>query len=123
MERFLTSTESIAEASQEQSIAPPLSNMDQMLNGEGASVQDGRPVGAPNIGEVRSSYSGDVTAFTSNIYQKLVNSLTYQLKSIPVVDGNDAPLLCEFLSKVITICNVGQMAAPTIYELLYPYCI
>jgi hypothetical protein len=38
------------------------------------------------------------------------------------VDGTNASLLCEFLSKVLTICNVSQIAVPTIYEYLYPYC-
>jgi hypothetical protein len=115
IERILACTESSVEASQGENIAPPPSNMDQILNGEGASLLDGRPVGVPNGGEVRSSFSGDVTAFTPNIYQKLANPLTSQFKDILVVDGTDVPLMCEFLSKVITISNVGQIAVPTIY--------
>jgi hypothetical protein len=36
------------------------------------------------------------------------------------VDGSDVNVLYDFLLKVIRIVQVGQLTAPTIYELLYP---
>jgi hypothetical protein len=44
------------------------------------------------------------------------------LKELPVVDGTDVSLLCDFLQKVLKIRQVGQMTEPTIYEIMCPYC-
>jgi hypothetical protein len=52
----------------------------------------------------------------------LNNPLCALLKEIPVIDGNDAHKLCDFLVKVIHIAKVGHFKEPVLYEMLYPYC-
>jgi hypothetical protein len=118
----MASVETDEGLSQEQNRVPQTRDMAQRSNGECPSQQAGRPGGIHNTGEVGSSVHSNTPSFTSKNYQKLTNPLSYLLKELPVVDGNDAHLLCDFLLKVITICKVGQITKPTIYELLYPYC-
>ena len=60
--------------------------------------------------------------FTPHFYHRLPHHLSHLLKEIPVQDGTDVNLLCDFLLKVIKICQVGQMNDSAIYELMYPYC-
>jgi hypothetical protein len=60
--------------------------------------------------------------FTSGVYQKLGNTLNHLLKECPFVDGIDASCLCDFFLKTLYIFKISQIAEPTVYELLYPYC-
>jgi hypothetical protein len=48
--------------------------------------------------------------------------LGYLLKELPVVDGTDVKLLCDFLLKVLKIRQVGQLPDQTIFQVMYPYC-
>jgi hypothetical protein len=75
-----------------------------------------------NSDHVSLSSPKPVMSFTSGVYQGLDNPLNYLSKELPVVDGNDPRVLCNFLLKVINILKVGHIQEPTIYELLYPYC-
>jgi hypothetical protein len=75
-----------------------------------------------NSEHVNLSSHKPVMSFTSGVYQRLDNPLNYLLKELPVVDGNDPRILCDFLLKVTNISKVGHIQEPTIYELLYPYC-
>jgi hypothetical protein len=86
-----------------------------------STPRDGRPQDNMNSDHVSLS-SMPVMSFTSGVYQRLDNPLNYLLKELPVVDGNDPRVLCDFLLKVINISKVGHIQEPTIYELLYPYC-
>jgi hypothetical protein len=75
-----------------------------------------------NSEHVSLSSPTPVMSFTSGVYEGLDNPLNYLLKKLPVVDGNDLRILCDFLLKVINISKVGHIQEPTIYELLCPYC-
>jgi hypothetical protein len=72
--------------------------------------------------EVRNSVSSNSLAFTSGLFQTLTNPLSVLIIEVPVVDGNDIPLLLQFLLKTNTIIEVGRISSPTIYELLYNCC-
>ena len=61
-------------------------------------------------------------AQTSQNFQKLPNPASYLLKKLPIVDGNDAFILCEFLLKVMDISVLGHIQASDLFEILHPYC-
>jgi hypothetical protein len=48
--------------------------------------------------------------------------LSHLLKKLPVVDGTDVKLLCDFLLEVLKIRQMGQMPHQTIYVVMFPYC-
>jgi hypothetical protein len=87
--------------------------------GEGSSQQDGTM--EHNMNSLPSANA--VMSFPSGVYQKLPSPLNYLLNEVPVVDGNDSKILCEFFLKAINISNVGHIYEPTIYELFYSYCM
>ena len=60
--------------------------------------------------------------FTTHFYQRLPHPLSHLIKELPVVDGTDVNLLCDFMTQVLKIRQVGQMAESTIYEIMYPCC-
>ena len=60
--------------------------------------------------------------FIHHFYQSLPHPLSHLPKELPVVNGTDVNLLCDFLLKVLRIRQVGQMADQAIYEITYPYC-
>ena len=81
------------------------------------SSNSGRNVaGLPSLGQ------SAIQVFTPHFYQRLPHPLSHLLKELPVVDGTDVNLLCDFLLNVIKIRQVGQMTEATIYEIMYPYC-
>jgi hypothetical protein len=65
---------------------------------------------------------GASQVFTPHLYHRLTHPLNHILKELPVVDGTDVNLLCDFLLKVLKIRQVGQFPDQTIYEVMYPYC-
>jgi hypothetical protein len=71
--------------------------------------------GLPSLGQSASQ------VFTPHFYQRLPHLLSHLLKELPVVDGTDVNLLCDFLLKIFKIRQVGQMTESTIYEIMYPY--
>jgi hypothetical protein len=70
----------------------------------------------------RRRLSSASQVLTPHFYQRLPHPLSRLLKELPVVDGTDVKLLCDFLLKVLKIRQVGQMPDQTIYEVMYPYC-
>jgi hypothetical protein len=60
--------------------------------------------------------------FIPYFYQRLPHPLSHLLKELPVADGTDVKLLCDFRLKVIKVRQVGQITEATIYEIMYPYC-
>jgi len=52
----------------------------------------------------------------------LPHPFTPFLNVLPLEDGTDVKVLCEFLLKVIKLCQVEQMTDCAIYDLTYPYC-
>jgi hypothetical protein len=71
--------------------------------------------GIPSLGQSANE------VFTPHFYQRLSHPLSNLLKELPVVDGTDVSLLCDFLLKVLKIRQAGQMTELTIYEIMYPY--
>lgn len=67
-----------------------------------------------------SSIRGPVV--DSRMYQKWPHPFTTLLKELPLVDGSNVELLCDFLLKAVHLQQDGQIRVPNIYELLYPYC-
>ena len=65
---------------------------------------------------------GATQVFTPHLYQRLPHPLGHLLKELPIVDGTDVNLLCDFLLKVLKMRQVGQLPDQTIYEVMYPYC-
>jgi hypothetical protein len=55
-------------------------------------------------------------------YQKLLHPFSNLLKELPVADGSDVNLMCNFLLKVLRMNQVGHMVALMIYEILYLHC-
>jgi hypothetical protein len=121
IEEIVARVEKKESPSQVQTMATPTRDMAHISQGS-PGPQDGRPVGVHHIEEERPFVQGQNPSFTSNIYQNFTNPLSYLVKALPVVDGNDAHVFCEFLLKVINIRKVGQISEPTIYEHLYPCC-
>ena len=72
--------------------------------------------------QVTPSGQGIKQVFSPHLYQRLPHPLSHLLKELPIVDGTDVNLLCDFLLKVIKIRQVGQMNDSAIYKLMYPYC-
>jgi len=72
--------------------------------------------------QVTPSGQGIKQVFTPHFYRRLPHPLSHLLKELPVVDGTDGNLLCDFLLKVIKIIHVGQMNESATYELMYRYC-
>jgi len=60
--------------------------------------------------------------FTPHFYRRLAHPLNHLMKELPVVDGTDVNLLCDFMIQVLKIRQVGQMTESTIYEIMYPCC-
>ena len=60
--------------------------------------------------------------FTPHFYQRLPHPLSRLMKELPVVDGTDVNLLCDFMTQVLKIRQVGQMTESAIYEIMYPCC-
>jgi hypothetical protein len=60
--------------------------------------------------------------FTPHFYQRLPHPLSHLLKELPVVDGIDVGLMCDFLLKELKIRQMGQMADNAIYEIMYSHC-
>ena len=71
--------------------------------------------------QVTPSGQGIKQVFTPHFYQRIPHPLSHLLKELPVVDGTDVNVLCDFLFKVIKISQVGQMNYLAIYEFMYPY--
>ena len=57
--------------------------------------------------QVTPSGQGIKQVFTPHFYQRLPHPLSHLLKELPVVDGTDVDLLCDFLLKIIKISQVG----------------
>jgi len=74
------------------------------------------------VAQVTPSGQGIKQVFTPHFYRRLPHPLSQLLKELPVVDGSDVNLVCDFLLKAIEIRQVGQMNDSAIYELMYPYC-
>jgi hypothetical protein len=55
-------------------------------------------------------------------YQRLLHPLSHLLKEFDVADGTSVDVLCEFLSKVIRIPEIGQLSYTATYEVMYPHC-
>ena len=75
-----------------------------------------------NAAALSSLGQGASQEFTPHFYQRLPHPLSHLLKELPIVDGTDVNLLCDFLLKVLKIRQVGQLPDQTIYEVMYPYC-
>lgn len=71
---------------------------------------------SPSLGQ------GASQVFTPHFYRRLPHPLSHLLKELPIMDGTDVNLWCDFLLKVLKIRQVGQKTEPTIYEIMYPYC-
>jgi hypothetical protein len=81
-----------------------------------AQERDGRnPAASSLLGQ------GATEVFTPRLYQRLPLPLGHLVKELPVVEGTDVNLLCDFLLKVFKIRQVGQLSDQTIYEVMYPY--
>ena len=61
------------------------------------------------VAQVTPSGQGIQQVFTPHFYQRLPHPLSHLLKELPVVDGTDVNLLCDFLLKVIKVRQVGQI--------------
>jgi hypothetical protein len=72
--------------------------------------------------QVRSLSPNLTSSFTSPMYHKLANPFNHLLKHLPVVDGNDACQLCNFLLRALNILKISSITEPGIYGVLYPYC-
>ena len=72
--------------------------------------------------QLTPSVQGIKQVSTPHFYQRLPHPLSHLLKELPVVDGTDVKLLCDFLLKVIKLGQVGQMNDSAIYKLLYRNC-
>ena len=57
--------------------------------------------------------------FTQHFYQRLPHPFSHLMKELPVVEGTDVKLLCDFKTQVLKIRQVGQMTESTIYEIMY----
>jgi len=72
--------------------------------------------------QVTPSEQGIKQMFTPHFYQRLPHPLSHLVKELPVVDGTDVNILCDFLLKVIKLRQVGQMNDSAIDELMCRYC-
>jgi hypothetical protein len=75
-----------------------------------------------NSPELRLENNSLTSVHLSQHFQKLPNPVSYLIKQLPIVDGNDARLLCDFVLKAINISVLGHIKAPALFEILYPYC-
>jgi hypothetical protein len=97
------------------------SKMERDSSSDGSSSTHGGSHTIQNIAEVRSDSITHTSVHSFQVFQKLPNPVGYLLKELPIVDGNDARLLCEFIVKVINISTLAHIKEPILYELLYPY--
>lgn len=65
---------------------------------------------------------GVVTTFSSHIYQRLPHPLSNILNEIPMVDGTNVNLVCEFLLTARKLRQLSQLPDQLILELTYLYC-
>jgi hypothetical protein len=73
--------------------------------------------------QTSQSESTQMNIFGSNIYQKLPHPFNQKLKELPIADGSDVNLLCDFLLGISHMNRIRQIMVPMIHELLlYPYC-
>jgi hypothetical protein len=89
--------------------------------GSNSSPDESMPAEQHNL-HARHSDSVTMNIFNSKIYQKLPHPFSQRLKELPIVDGSDVNLLCDFLLGVIRMYQEGQLMTSTIHEILYPYC-
>lgn len=85
-------------------------------------IGTGRVSTMTGAGQMTSVNEENRQMFTPHLYQRLPHPLSHLLKELPIVDGMDANILCEFLLKVIKIRQAGQMNDSAVYEVMYPYC-
>ena len=98
------------------------SEMEQGSASAGASTPSHVLQASQNIMDVRSDNTTHSPIYNFQEFQKLPNPVSYLLKELPIIDGNDARLLCDFLLKIIHISTLGQIKEPMLFQLLYPYC-
>jgi hypothetical protein len=113
----LSSLTGKVEDSQDSTVAVTVNSETRNLAAQAAQVNAeisvaGVPAAVPSASQV----------FTPHFYQRLPHPLSHLVKELPVVDGIDVNLLCDFLAQVLKIRYVGQMAERTIYEIMYPCC-